>query len=55
MPEAPVVADDDQDPGGDEPSEQEGPGVFALGKDSAYQSIGPGQRGPNGGSGGAAP
>jgi osmotically-inducible protein OsmY len=48
-PEAPVVADDDQDPGGDEPSEQEGPGVFGLGKDSAYQSIGPGQRGPNGG------
>jgi osmotically-inducible protein OsmY len=48
-PEAPAVAEADQDPDGEEPSEQEGPGVVGLGKDSANESIGPGQRGPNGG------
>ena len=45
--EAPAVADADQDPDGDESSEQKGPGVVGLGRDSAYQSIGPRQRGPN--------
>jgi hypothetical protein len=41
------VADVDQDAPDDESPEQ-GPGVVGLGKDSAYQSSGTGQRGPGG-------
>ena len=45
--EAPEAAEVDQGPEGDEAPEH-GPGVVGLGKDSAYQASGTGQRGPGG-------
>jgi hypothetical protein len=45
--EAPEAAEFDQGPEGDESPEHR-PGVVGLGKDSAYQASGTGQRGPGG-------
>ena len=45
--ETPEAAELDQGPDGDE-SPEHGPGVVGLGKDSAYQVSGTGQRGPGG-------
>ena len=45
--EAPEAAEVDQGPEGDE-SPEHGPGVVGLGKDSAYQASGTGQRGSGG-------
>jgi hypothetical protein len=44
--ESPEVAEVDQHARGDEPAEH-GPGAVGLGEDSAYQSSGTGQRGPD--------
>jgi osmotically-inducible protein OsmY len=48
-PEAPAVADADQDPDADEPPITRVPEGSGSGRDSAYESIGSRQRGPNGG------